>query len=140
MPSQGTGSGMTTVQRFADALQELERTRDLDAFVEVFADQVHLVRPEGRGDERGKDGARRFWQAYLDQFDEVGSHFSRLEESGHLGELEWTGEGRLRTGRPVSYRGVSLLEIGDDGLVRRFATYYDTAAFLVPSAEVAGQS
>ncbi len=94
------------------------------------------MRPGGRGDEHGRDGARRFWQAHLEQFHEVGSTFSRREESGRLGELEWTGEGFLRTGRPVSYRGVSLLELDDAGLVRRFATYYDTAAFLAPPAEM----
>lgn len=126
----------SSAQQFADALQDFERTRDLDPFLEVFSDEVHLVRPEGRGDEQGKDGARRFWQAYLDQFDEIGSTFSRVTQSGALGELEWTGEGRLRTGRPVSYRGVSLLELDDAGLVRRFATYYDTAAFLAPPAPV----
>lgn len=123
---------MESVQRFAEALQELERTRDLDPFLEVFSDGVHLIRPEGRGDEHGRDGARRFWQAYLDQFDQIESSFSRLEESGPLAELEWTGEGVLQPGRPVSYRGVSLLELDDAGLVRRFATYYDTAAFVVP--------
>ena len=130
---------MSTVQRFADALHELERTRDLDAFVQLFSEEARLVRPEGRGDVTGKDGARQFWQAYLDQFDEIGSRFSRLEEDGRLGELEWTGTGQLRTGRPISYTGVSLLEIDGDGMVTRFATYYDTAAFLVPPAEVAGQ-
>ncbi|MDP9496635.1 MAG: nuclear transport factor 2 family protein [Actinomycetota bacterium] len=130
---------MSTAQRFADALQELERTRDLDAFVQMFSDEAHLVRPEGRGDVTGKDGARQFWQAYLDQFDEIGSRFSRIEQDGRLGELEWTGTGRLRTGRPLSYAGVSLLEVDDDGLVTRFATYYDTAAFLTPSAGAAGQ-
>lgn len=129
---------MTTVQRFADALQELERSRDLDPFLELFADDVELLRPEGRGDARGRGGARTFWQAYLHQFDEIASTFSRVEESGRLGELEWVGEGRLRTGRAISYHGVSLLELDDDGLVLRFATYYDTAAFLVPPAGAAG--
>lgn len=130
---------MSTVQRFADALQELERTRDLDAFVQLFSDSARLLRPEGRGDVTGKDGARQFWQAYLDQFDEIGSRFSRLEQDGKLGELEWTGTGRLRTGRPISYTGVSLLEVDGDGSVTRFATYYDTAAFLTSSTEAAGQ-
>jgi ketosteroid isomerase-like protein len=52
-----------------------------------------------------------------------------------LGELEWVSEGRLASGRPVSYAGVSLLEHDDDGKVVRFATYYDTAAFTSPTAD-----
>jgi ketosteroid isomerase-like protein len=131
-PQQSSPQQSGPVQQFADRLQELERTRDLDAFLGVFADDVHLVRPEGRGDAQGLDGARRFWQAYLDQFQDIASTFSRTVGSGSLGELEWTGEGRLPTGRSVSYRGVSLLELDDEGRVTRFATYYDTAAFLAP--------
>ncbi len=125
---------MSAAQTFADALRQLERTRDLDAFVQVFSDDVRLVRPEGRGDEQGQEGARRFWQAYLDTFDDIASTFSRVEQDGRLGELEWTGDGRLPSGRPISYRGVSLLQVDGDGKVTRFATYYDTAAFVAPEA------
>jgi len=124
---------MSYAQQFADALQELERSRELEVFLAVFAEDVRLLRPEVSGEENGRDGARRFWQTYLDQFDEIASTFSRVEQSERLGELEWTGEGRLRTGRQVSYQGVSLLELEDAGLVRRFATYYDTAAFVAPA-------
>lgn len=133
-PLRGSGAAMSTVQRFADALQDLERTRDLDPFLALFAEDVQLLRPEGRGDASGRDGAAHYWQAYLDQFEEIASTFFRLEESGRLAELEWTGEGRLRTGRPVRYAGVSLLELDEAGLVRRFATYYDTAALVAPAA------
>lgn len=43
--------------------------------------------------------------------------------------LEWTSQGSLRTGRPISYRGVSVLE-GDETEIRSFRTYYGSAAFL----------
>ncbi len=126
---------MSRAQTFADALQRLESDRDLDAFLERFADGVRLVRPEPGNDEEGLEGARRFWQTYLDQFEEVSSDFSRVVEAAALGELEWVSTGKLRTGRPVSYAGVSLLEHDDDGKVVRFATYYDTAAFVAPQAD-----
>ena len=125
---------MTSSDTFAQALQELERTRDLDPFLEQFADDVELLRPEPGSAERGRDGARRYWQLYLDQFAEIASEFGRLAQDGRLGELEWTGTGRLRTGREITYAGVSLLELDDAGLVRRFTTYYDTAALLTPTA------
>jgi ketosteroid isomerase-like protein len=126
---------MSRAQQFADALQQLEQDRDLDAFLERFADDVRLFRPEAGGQESGVEGARRFWQAYLDQFEEIGSTFDRVVDADALGELEWVGAGRLRSGRPVSYAGVSLLEHDDAGKVVRFATYYDTAAFTTPTAD-----
>ncbi len=123
---------MTRSQDFADALHRLEQDGDVDTFAASFSDDAVLLRPEpGNGDE-GADGARQFWQAYLDQFETIASTFSRVAEDGDLGELEWVGEGRLRTGRDISYAGVSLLSFTGDGKVERFATYYDTAAFSHP--------
>ena len=120
---------MSRAQDFADALQRLEQDRDLDAFVTRFADDAALLRPEPGGQEQGHDGARRFWQAYLDQFKTIASTFGRVVDAERYGELEWVSEGRLRTGRDITYAGVSLLEHDDDGKVVRFATYYDTSAF-----------
>ena len=123
---------MSAAQTFADALQELERTGDLDAFLEVFADDVQLLRPEPGNGEQGREGARRFWQLYLDQFQRIASEFSRVVDADRLGELEWISKGRLAAGRDIDYAGCSLLEHDDDGKVVRFATYYDTAAFTNP--------
>ena len=122
-----------TATRFADALQRLEREKDVYRFVaDVFADDVELVRPETDQQERGADGARGFWQQYIDQFDEIRSEFSRVVD-GPVGVLEWTSTGRLRNGAAIEYRGVSLLDADDDGRVTRFATYYDTAPFTTSS-------
>ena len=118
-------------QAFAQALQQFEKDHDLEAFARVFADDAQVLRPEQRGGEQGQDGVRTFWQQYLDQFETVRSEFSRVVEAGPLGELEWTSRGSLgsaQEAKTVEYQGVSLLEFDDQGLVKRFATYYDTAA------------
>lgn len=124
---------MSRAQDFADALQRLEQDRDLDAFVSRFADDATLVRPEPGGQEQGTDGASRFWQGYLDQFETISSTFGRVVDAERYGELEWVSEGRLRAGRDITYAGVSLLEHDDSGAVVRFATYYDTSAFTSPT-------
>lgn len=123
---------MSAAREFADALQRLEADGDLDAFVGRFAEDVVLVRPEPGGQETGPDAARRFWQAYLDQFESIGSTFGRLVDAEPYAELEWVSEGRLRTGREITYAGVSLLEHDADGQIARFATYYDTVPFVEP--------
>ena len=125
---------MSRAQQFADALNRLESDKDLDAFLAQFSDDAELLRPEPGAREQGVDGARRYWQAYLDQFDEIASRFSRVVDADRLGELEWVSEGRLTTGRPISYAGVSLLEHDDAGKVTRFATYYDTVPFVEPAS------
>lgn len=120
---------MSRAQQFADALQRLEQDRDLEPILTMFAENVRLVRPEKGGEEQGPQGAHRYWQAYLDQFDEISSTFGRLVDADYCSELEWVSKGRLPTGRPITYAGVSLLEYDEDGRIKRFASYYDTAAF-----------
>lgn len=119
-------------QAFADALQQLEQDGDVDAFVsKVFADDPELHRPEleHTPGERGHDGASRFWQQYLSQFDRIRSTFHRVVDGDRLGVLEWVGEGVLAGGVPVTYEGVSVIDVDDAGAVVRFATWYDTAPF-----------
>ena len=115
-------------KQFADALHALEDGGDLDAFVAVFAEDVELYRPETQQRLDGTSGARAFWQQYLATFDTVRSDFSRVVD-GEVGVLEWTSTGQLAGGADISYTGVSLLDFDGDGLVTRFATYFDTQAF-----------
>lgn len=113
---------------FVAALHELEGGGDLDTFVAVFADDVELYRPETQQHLDGPAGARTFWQQYLATFDHITSDFNRVVD-GRVGVLEWTSTGRRNGGADITYAGVSLLDFDGDGLVTRFATYFDTQAF-----------
>lgn len=63
------------------------------------------------------------------QFSDIHSRFARIVECGCDAVLVWQSEGALTEGRPVDYRGVSLLTLRG-GKVARFETYYDSAVFL----------
>ncbi len=120
--------------RFIDALGKLEGTKDPEDLASLFADGAELVSPEVRG--RATTEAEQFWRSYRDQFDDIRSDFTEVDDSGRTAVLEWTSRGTLATGRPIEYAGVSLLTV-DDGRVTRFATYYDTAAFVAPDGSPA---
>ncbi len=118
-------------QRFADSLNALEQG-DEQSILEQFAEGAELQRPE-RKEMRGEsDDASTFWSEYMGQFERIGTEFNRVVESGDEGILEWHSTGTLATGRSIKYAGVSLLTFTDNG-VKRFATYYDTAAFIAPT-------
>jgi ketosteroid isomerase-like protein len=133
---EGTQEGMsdqTPARAFASALQEFESSGDAGTLVGMFADGAELLRPEvGKsGSSTSDPGA--YWEAYRAQFDELSTTFDHVQESDSLAALEWHSTGKLTTGRDITYHGVSLLTL-DDGKVSRFATYYDTAAFLESAA------
>ena len=116
-------------QTFAEALRRAEETRDPGPLVALFDEEAELRNLAVA--ERGQEGARRFWQTYLDQFDHIRSRFGDLIEQDGRAALAWTSEGALKGGQPIAYRGVSILEFAGDR-VRRFEATYDSAAFLRP--------
>ncbi len=128
----------TPGQRFEQALQRLDETGEPDDLLARFADGAELHRPEVDTQTATAD-AEAFWKAYRAQFDEISTEFTHRTETDQHAALEWQSRGRLAAGRDITYRGVSLLTFDDTGLVTRFATYYDTAAFLEP-ADISGRS
>ena len=127
-------------QTFMDALREAERSREVAPLVALFAGDATCQNPARTAEHRGADGARRFWQDYLSAFEQVRSTFDRVSEGDGFAALEWHSDGRLPNGGPIRYRGVSLVEFDAAGRVRRFCTYYDSAAFLPNGAKHAGDA
>lgn len=119
---------------FAKTLQQIEESRDPEPLLRLFAAEAELRNLAIA--EAGQDGARRFWDIYLAQFERVRSEFSHMIESDGQAALVWTSEGTLKDGQPIRYRGVSILE-HDGDKVRRFETVYDSAAFVRPESTAA---
>lgn len=114
------------------ALQQAEQTGNVDALVALHAPDVTLRNLTTQTWE-GQDGARAFWEAYLSAFDRIRSEFTRSQENDGLGVMEWEATGQVKGGHELAYRGVSLIDI-EDGQVKTFRTYYDSAAFVEPAA------
>ncbi|TNC70948.1 nuclear transport factor 2 family protein [Rubellimicrobium roseum] len=122
-------------QTFADSLQRTEETGDPDHLVRLFAEDSELHNLAIA--HHGLDGARRFWETYLAQFETIRSEFSHLIEAEGQAALVWTSKGILKDGHPINYRGVSVIEFDGDK-VHRFETVYDSAAFLTQEARKEG--
>lgn len=112
--------------KFIKALERAEQTRDVAPLAAVFTETAELH--SYTRDRRGRDAAS-FWKEYLDAFDDVRSRFTRVDDRDGSAVLEWESEGRLPGGAPIRYEGVTLLEFEGER-VRRFRTYFDSAAFL----------
>ncbi|MEJ7810190.1 MAG: nuclear transport factor 2 family protein [Gemmatimonadaceae bacterium] len=116
----------TTTGAFIDALHALERDRNSDAMVRLFADDAELSNATHTEPQRGAEAARHFWHGYRESFDEIASEFRNVVESEGAALLEWTSRGRLAGGGEVEYSGVSVLEL-DGERIRRFRAYFDPA-------------
>ena len=110
--------------RFVEALRKLEEDRDVEALVEIHAEDCDVGNVAVPRTFSGHDGLREFWTSYRDTFGEMKSEFRNVfaDDAGHAA-LEWNTSGDANS-KDVSYDGVSLLEI-EDGKVSRFRAYFD---------------
>jgi len=110
--------------RFVEALGKLEEDRDVEALVEIHAEDCDVGNVAVPKTFSGHDGLREFWTSYRDTFGEMKSEFRNVfaDDAGHVA-LEWNTSGEAN-GNDVSYDGVSLLEI-EEGKVTRFRAYFD---------------
>jgi len=118
-----------TAEAFMAALDEAERTGKTDVLVALFAEDAELRTLVLKGPFPGRDGVRKFWEAYLSAFQKVHTAFIHAIEGRGGIALEWVAQGVLPTGEPIEYEGVTVLEL-EEGLIRRLRSYHDTAAFV----------
>ena len=121
------------VDQFIQALGQLEKEGSTQALCELFHDSCevkNILLPEAL---KGKQGAERFWKEYRGGFREIESRFTHRSETADTVVLEWISDGTLKSGHPVSYTGVTLLDF-DGGKIKSFRAYYDSAALLRAAA------
>ena len=116
---------------FATALQTFEKNGDVAAFAALFAADAVTQRFDARGERRGE--VAQFWQEYRAQFESVSTMFTDVVDGGDQFALEWTSEGTLTGGRPLQYRGVTVVDL-DGAVITQLCTYYDSAQFAAVSA------
>ena len=111
--------------KFVEALWKLEKDREVEALVEIHAEDCSVGNVAISKTFDGHDGLREFWTDYRKTFDEMKSEFRNVfaDDAGHAA-LEWTTTGTAN-GRDIEYAGVSILEI-EDGRVKRFMAYFET--------------
>lgn len=120
-------------RKFVAALRSFEQSSDPAPLNALFAPDATLTRLDARG-ERGDVAA--FWREYRAQFHELSTTFSNIVEGVDEFALEWVSTATLTGDRPITYRGVTIIDLDGPRIVR-LRTYYDTAAFTMTPAGTA---
>jgi ketosteroid isomerase-like protein len=129
-----------SAQEFVAALRQLEDNGNVEPMAALYADEAELRNPELNAPLTGADGARRFWTAYRESFEQIHSRFHSILESDSRVMLEWTSECRTAAGVETRYSGVSVVETRD-GRIVRFNAYFDPARLTAhPRVETAARA
>lgn len=118
---------------FIAALRAAESSGDPAPLAQLYAADSECTNLAKETPETGIEGARKFWADYLKAFKSIESKFHNVIGTDDHAVLEWVSAGELPNGKPISYRGVSVIEYAGDK-VKRFHSYYDSAAFVAAPA------
>jgi ketosteroid isomerase-like protein len=124
--------GDDRARNFAAALRKFEQDSDPAPLTALFAGDATTLRFDGRGERRGE--VEQFWREYREQFREVRTTFYNVVEGADQFALEWTSAVTMPDDRPLEYRGVTVIDLDGDEIIR-LRTYYDSAAFMQVPAE-----
>ena len=113
--------------QFIQALWTLEETKDAGPLAALYAEDALIGNVVSPDRFHGPDGAKTFWTEYRGSFDVAHSTFRNVVSGQGSAALEWTTEGTSFSGSPLSYAGVTILEI-EDGRVSRSSAYFDPSA------------
>ena len=117
-----------TAEQFIAALREVEEQSNVEAMRPLHAADAEVSNVTMTEPDRGPDGAVHFWSKYRESFTRVHSEFRNIVENDKAALLEWTTEVTTAVGVSTTYDGVSVIEYGDGGRIRRFRAYFNPNA------------
>jgi hypothetical protein len=112
-------------KRFIDALETLEASGNAEPIISIFGENCEVGNVASHKHYTGKEGAKEFWKKYRGNFEQMRSHFRNVVVQDNRAALEWTTDGTAPDGTPLSYSGVTVLEMDGDE-VTRCQAYFDT--------------
>jgi steroid delta-isomerase-like uncharacterized protein len=130
--------GTQDIRALLDREQAAWNSHDADGVVACYAEDAEFNDVALPEPIRGREGMREAVAAYLAAFSDFRVEVDEPIVDGDRAAQEWkvtgTHDGELMgippTGRSISLSGCGVAVLGDDGLLRRGANYWNAAAML----------
>ena len=103
------------------------RAMDAEAFVQAFAPDAVSHDPVGAPPHHGQDAIRQFITGVMSGFETVGLTEKNVFISGNSAAVMWTGRGRTKTGRDITFEGIDVIEGNKDGKIQTLRAFWDPA-------------
>jgi steroid delta-isomerase len=118
------------MEQTIDAYCEALATLDGVAWAATFAPTGTLEDPVGTPPKVGPDAIREFAQGIAAGFRRVGVKKDQAFVAGNSAAIKWTGEAVAKDGRSVSFEGIDVIEMDDQGRITAMRGYWDPTPVL----------
>jgi steroid delta-isomerase len=106
------------------------RANNVEEWVALFAPDATVADPVGTPVHRGRDQARAFLKGILEQFEIFGIVENDVYYVPKGAAAKWTGIGRGKNGRDVTFEGIDVFEVNDNGLIKALSAYWNAGPVL----------
>jgi steroid Delta-isomerase len=106
------------------------RAMDADAWVKTFAEDATNYDPVGAPPNTGHAALRQFFDGICGAFEKVGLFEDHVFIVGRDAAVKWTGRGVGKNGREVTFEGIDVFEVNDEGKIQTVRAYWNPAAMM----------
>ena len=94
------------------------RAMDMEAWVATSAEDAVSHDPVGGPAIEGHEGLRQFFQGVTEGFELAGLTEDHVFVAGNGAAVRWTGHGVGKNGREVSFEGIDVFEVNEEGKIK----------------------
>ncbi len=106
------------------------RAMDVNSWLATFAEDAVSQDPVGAPPMRGHAALRQFFEGIAGAFEQVGLFEDHVFVVGNQAAVKWTGRGTGKNGREVTFEGIDIFEINDDGKIQTVRAYWQPAMMM----------
>ena len=106
------------------------RAMDVNSWLATFAEDAVSHDPVGAPPMRGHAALRQFFEGIAGAFEQVGIFEDHVYVVGNEAAVKWTGRGTGKNGREVTFEGIDIFEVNDDGKIQTLRGYWQPAAMM----------
>ena len=106
------------------------RAMDAEAFANCFAEDGTTFDPAGTPAISGRDAIREFLTSICKNFKSVGLTEESVFVAGNGAAVKWIGKGTSATGKDVTFEGIDVFEINEEGKIQTVRAYWNPAEMI----------
>lgn len=115
------------IQSAVNAYLGAIKAMDADAFADAFAPDGVSNDPVGTPAHEGRDAIRKFLQGILHACERVSLTPDQMFVAGDNAALKWTGQLTVKNGQSVTFEGIDVIQVNDQGKIQTLHAYWDPA-------------
>jgi steroid Delta-isomerase len=116
----------TVIEQYRAALNGIDRA----AYLACFSEDALLQDPYGGRPLEGVDGLNRFFKGMERAWQSFHMTFGEPYTGGNRVAVSWQVTAVAHSGKQVTFSGINLFTINDDGLISQLDGYWDAAAMM----------